>query len=560
VALRAAHLRAAVRESQQRFQGLVETLSDWIWEIDQNGVYTYVSPKVKDLLGYEPNEVLGKTPFDLMPPEEAQRVAGVLGSRRAAQQPVVAVENTNRHKDGHLVVFETSGVPFFDAEGRFKGYRGTGRDITERKRAEAELTAAREAEQKFLEQLTTLAAVTNELSKAQTLDELCRRSVEAGREKLGFDRIALWFVAEDHTTMLGTYGTDADGQTTDERLSRHLIDPASDLRLIVDGNIALKVYKNAPLYQDGKQIGVGERLAVGLWNGETVIGFLSIDNFIYQQPFTDQDYELLRLYASALGHLWNLKYAQGKLAQLAETLEQRVAERTAQLEAAVKEMEAFSYSVSHDLRAPLRAMNGYSSILLQDYASQLTPEAARYLTAIRDNAKQMSDLIEDLLAFSRLSRQPLHKQSIDTADLVRQALQSLSGEQVGRRIETSMGELPACQGDPALLRQVWINLLLNALKFTREQNVARIEIGCLTQEDGAPVYFVKDNGVGFDMRYAGKLFGVFQRLHRAEEYEGTGVGLAIVQRIIHRHGGRVWAEGAMGQGATFYFTLSPQKE
>jgi light-regulated signal transduction histidine kinase (bacteriophytochrome) len=167
----------------------------------------------------------------------------------------------------------------------------------------------------------------------------------------------------------------------------------------------------------------------------------------------------------------------------------------------------------------------------------------------------MGHLVDGLLAFSRLGRQPLHKQPIDTADLVRQALQSLSGEQVGRRIEISIGELPACQGDPALLRQVWINLLSNALKFTREQDVARIEIGCRTQEDGAPVYFVKDNGVGFDVQYAAKLFGVFQRLHRAEEYEGTGVGLAIVQRIIHRHGGRVWAEAEVNKGATFYFTI-----
>jgi light-regulated signal transduction histidine kinase (bacteriophytochrome) len=167
----------------------------------------------------------------------------------------------------------------------------------------------------------------------------------------------------------------------------------------------------------------------------------------------------------------------------------------------------------------------------------------------------MGHLMDDLLAFSRLSRQPLNKQPIDTAALVRQALDSLSSEQAGWQVDLSIGDLLPCQGDPALLRQVWINLLSNALKFTREQDVARIEIGCLTQEDDAPVYFVKDNGVGFDMQYAGKLFGVFQRLHRAEEYDGTGVGLAIVQRIIHRHGGRVWAEAEVNKGATFYFVL-----
>jgi len=236
-------------------------------------------------------------------------------------------------------------------------------------------------------------------------------------------------------------------------------------------------------------------------------------------------------------------------------LGQRIADRTAQLEAANRELEAFSYSVSHDLRSPLRAMEGFSRILLEDYAPHLMSDAARYLQIIRASTQQMERLIDDLLIFSRQSRQPLHKQPIDTAGLVRQALDSLSDEQAGRQVEISMGELPLCQGDLALLRQVWINLLSNALKFTRGQNVARIEIGCLTQEGGAPVYFVKDNGVGFDMQYAGKLFGVFQRLHSAEEFEGTGVGLAIVQRIIHRHGGRVWADSRLGVGSTFCFTI-----
>jgi len=219
-----------------------------------------------------------------------------------------------------------------------------------------------------------------------------------------------------------------------------------------------------------------------------------------------------------------------------------------------KELEAFSYLVSHDLRAPLRAMDGFSRILLEDYAPQLPPEAQRHLRIIRENANQMGRLINDLLAFSRLSRQPLNKRSIATADLVRQVIESLSSEQAGRQMEISGGELPPCQGDPALLRQVWINLLSNALKFTRQREAARIEIDCVEKE-GEPVYFVKDNGAGFDMRYANKLFGVFQRLHSSEDYEGTGVGLANVQRIIHRHGGRIWAEAEVDKGATFYFTI-----
>jgi light-regulated signal transduction histidine kinase (bacteriophytochrome) len=166
----------------------------------------------------------------------------------------------------------------------------------------------------------------------------------------------------------------------------------------------------------------------------------------------------------------------------------------------------------------------------------------------------MGRLVDDLLTLARLGRQPLGKQPVAPARLVEQVLGELAGEREGRRVEVTVGDLPVCLADPALLKQVWVNLLSNALKYTRGRDEARVEVGCRAG-CGAPVYFVKDNGAGFDMRYAHKLFGVFQRLHRAEEYEGTGVGLAIVQRIVHRHGGRVWAEARPGQGATFYFTL-----
>jgi signal transduction histidine kinase len=239
---------------------------------------------------------------------------------------------------------------------------------------------------------------------------------------------------------------------------------------------------------------------------------------------------------------------------LRDELEQRVIERTAQLEAANKELEAFSYSISHDLRAPLRAIHGFSRILLEEHAPHLADEAQRYLHLVRDNAQRMGQLIDDLLAFARLSRQPLKCQRVVCADLVRQVLEDLSGEHAGRRVDIAVGDLPLCQADPALLKQVLVNLCMNALKFTRQREVAVIEIGCC-EASGECVYFVKDNGIGFDMQYVGKLFGVFQRLHRANEYDGTGVGLAIVQRIISRHGGRVWAEAAVNQGATFYFTL-----
>jgi signal transduction histidine kinase len=225
-----------------------------------------------------------------------------------------------------------------------------------------------------------------------------------------------------------------------------------------------------------------------------------------------------------------------------------------QLQQANSELEAFAYSVSHDLRAPLRAINGFSRILLEEHAPQLSDEAQHYLHLVRDNAQYMGQLVDDLLAFSRLSRQPLKLQRVACTDLVRQVLVELGHEHEGRRVDITVGELPVCQADPGLLKQVFVNLLANALKFTRQRDVAVITIGC-REDGGEHSYFVQDNGVGFDMRYASKLFGVFQRLHSSAEYEGTGVGLAIVQRIIHRHGGRVWAEAVVDQGATFYFTL-----
>lgn len=248
------------------------------------------------------------------------------------------------------------------------------------------------------------------------------------------------------------------------------------------------------------------------------------------------------------------KAAEREIQEWNEALERRVQERTAALEAANKELEAFSYSISHDLRAPLRAINGFGRILWESLNGQVPEETLRYLVIIRENAQKMGQLIDDLLAFSRLSRQAVTYSFFDPRALVEQALNVLESECTGRKIVLQIATLPLCFGDPVLLQQVWLNLLSNALKFTRARNPAVIEIGG-SETETETIYFVKDNGAGFDMRYADKLFGVFQRLHRAEEFEGTGVGLAIVQRIIRRHEGRVWAEAEPDKGATFYFAL-----
>jgi PAS domain S-box-containing protein len=252
------------------------------------------------------------------------------------------------------------------------------------------------------------------------------------------------------------------------------------------------------------------------------------------------------------------KKAEAKIFELNATLEERVRERTVQLEAANKELEAFSYSVSHDMRAPLRAIDGFSQAVLEDYKEQMPAEGRRYLAIIREGAQRMGALIDDLLTFSRLSRMPVSNQPVDMAELVADALDELGVKEGDPKVQVRLGHLPPCQGDRALLKQVWLNLLSNALKYSRNRDTSVVEIGCGTQ-DGKQVYVVKDNGTGFDMLYANKLFGVFQRLHRSDEYEGTGVGLAIVQRVIHRHGGSVWAEAALDKGATFFFTVGDER-
>ena len=229
-------------------------------------------------------------------------------------------------------------------------------------------------------------------------------------------------------------------------------------------------------------------------------------------------------------------------------------ERTAELERAVKELETFSYSVSHDLRAPLRTINGYSRILLDEFAAELPEGALRKLENIREVARQMGQLIDDILEFSRLSRHTLTRRAVNMQALAAETFEALMTGQPTRQVQFQMQPLPEAFADLTLMRQVFSNLLDNALKYSRQRQPAIIECG-FTELDGQTVYYVRDNGAGFDMRYADKLFGVFQRLHRAEEFEGTGIGLANVKRILERHGGRIWAESQLEQGSTFYFTI-----
>ncbi|MEW6665062.1 MAG: MASE3 domain-containing protein [Thermodesulfobacteriota bacterium] len=279
-----------------------------------------------------------------------------------------------------------------------------------------------------------------------------------------------------------------------------------------------------------------------------------IEYSIYAAPEYDQDGKVIGNIA-VLVDIRDRKRAEEQIRRLNVELEQRVKDRTAQLEAANKELEAFAYSVSHDLRAPLRHIDSFIELLQMRIGPAMDDRSRHYMTRVSDSARRMGMLIDDLLSFSRMGRSEMSSVPVNLNDLVREVIQELQPDVQGRNIRWEIAELPTVTGDHAMLRIVLVNLISNALKFTRPRELAEIQIGCTKAPEGETVVSVRDNGVGFDMAYSDKLFGVFRRLHRAEEFAGTGIGLATVQRIVTRHGGRTWAEGTVGRGATFYFSL-----
>jgi signal transduction histidine kinase len=293
-------------------------------------------------------------------------------------------------------------------------------------------------------------------------------------------------------------------------------------------------------------------MVVPMIAGGELLGALSFGG--RSRDFPQEQVNIVREVAAQLAIAISQARLIARVRSHAAELESRVQERTAELQAANKELEAFSYSVSHDLRAPLRAVDGYARMLEDDYGPQLDGEARRLLSVVRASSRRMGQLIDDLLDFSRLGRRALARQRVDMNALAAEAAGELAS---GSKALIESAPLPSAGADRAMMKQVWANLIGNALKYSGKRDAPRIEIGG-REDAGENVYWVRDNGVGFDMRYAEKLFGVFQRLHSQNEFPGTGVGLAIVQRVVTRHGGRVWAEARPGEGACFYFSL-PQE-
>jgi PAS domain S-box-containing protein len=492
----------AQRASETMFRELLEAAPDAMVIVNREGRIILVNSQAETLFGYTRAELLGQ-PVETLVPE---RFRGAHPRHRTdyfadlhARPMGPGLDLFARRRDGSEFPAEISLSPLETAEGT----RVTAaiRDVTERRRTE--------------EMHALLASI------AESSDAIINMTLEG---------IAVTW----NNGAAKIYGYSAEEMRGRSISLLFLRDRPNELQAILErtkrGEIVAD-YEAVRVRKDGALVHVSLTVSPIRDTLGEITGALSI-----ARDMTER------------------RRAEEAIRTLNEALEQRVVERTAELEAANKELEAFSYSVSHDLRAPLRAIDGFSRLVLEDHVDDLDAEGRRFLTVIRTNTKKMGDLIDDLLAFSRLGRKGLQRSGVDMTALARSAVDELRDES-GHPVEVTIEPLAPAMADRSMMRQVFMNLVSNAFKFTRHQPHAAVTIGCHPGGQGT-VYFVRDNGVGFDMQYAHKLFGVFQRLHSQEEFEGTGVGLALVQRIIQRHGGRTWAEGKVSEGATIYFTLT----
>ena len=539
----------ALRLANAYNRSLIEASLDPLVTIGSDGRVTDVNVATEKVTGHSREELIGTDFMDYFSePDKAKA-----GYQQVFQDGFVqdyALEIW--HKDGHLTPVLYNASIYRDEAGQVIGVFAAARDITERKRAEKELFIRNKISNIFL------TATTDEEIYSEVLN----------------------VVLEVMESKYGVVGyIDEDGAFIVPSMSRHIWDKCQvpEKTFIFprdkwgDSSWPRAIREKKTNYTNEVSIltpeghiNITRHISMPIIFQGEAIGLIQVAN--KQTDYTEKDVQLLESLGNTIiaptlhvklqknKEELSRKRAEEEIRKLNADLELRVRNRTAQLEAANKELEAFSYSVSHDLRAPLRAIDGFSRIILEDYLDKLDDEGRRVLNVIRGNTQRMAQLIDDLLVFSHLGRQEIRISDVDMEKLAKNAFKELNLIIPERKIHFSIKPLSPIQGDQAMIRQVLINLLSNAVKFTRPKENATIEVGG-GREGNENIYYVKDNGVGFDMQYVDKLFGVFQRLHSSEEFEGTGVGLAIVQRIIHRHGGRVWAEGKVGEGASFYFSL-----
>jgi PAS domain S-box-containing protein len=536
----------ALQESEQRFKQLVDVAQEGIWVADDRGVITYVNQRMADLLGYANGSILGRPVYDFIDADSQPGAKHTL-SRRGSR-PGQSQDLRFRRRDGNLLWGLVSSSPILGKDGALVGTVGMVTDITERKGTEDQLrrSAARLAMLHDMDQAIVAAQSPAEIGRAALAR--MRRIVpcqRCGVTLFDFQRRAAQMIA----------GFAGGVHLSPGPVSLADLLPAEALR---SGTVRyvedLAAMEGAPpAYRQLIAEGIRALLSVPLIVENEVIGEIELGSSArggFDTEHRDIALEIATPLAIAIQHA----RLREELARQTGELERRVAERGAAVRAAVAELETVLYSVSHDLRAPLRQLLGFSRLLLDESGPELDPSALHYAKRINEAADRMATLVDDLVNLSRIGRQDLVRREVSLTPLVEDVVGQLRASADGRVIDWQIEELPTVEGDAGLIKIAITNLLANAVKFTRPRERATIHIRPLAAE-GQVGIAVADNGVGFKMAYAGKLFGLFQRLHRADEFEGNGAGLAAVQRIAQKHGGRAWAEAEPGAGATFYMTL-----